>query len=227
MDGYLLLIGAIVIILGLFIWFVRKFGTPKATAQTLLGTYDAFEQSGLPEKDRLFKLLATRLGWMNLPHPFLRELTHRLGTKENVIGFVVLTERYGFDQKLPRLAAEENLEFAMRSIAIWLGSFGNKLQGEGQLGEAEFAQLLALRIQPNQSITILPLAVTYYMQGRYTEAVSLFEQGLPLFEDFAKSSKWMEQLSLPREFGSYDEMAELGVTYKKMYEDCLRKIDAQ
>jgi len=147
MNGYLFLIGAIVLIAGLFIWFLRKFSSPEMTAQTLLKKYDVFERYGIPESERLFQLLATRGGWKTLPNAFLQDLTSRLDTKEDVIKFVVVSERYRIDRThFPSLAAKGEPELAMQNVAVLLASLGNKLERQGQLGEARLVQLLALRI---------------------------------------------------------------------------------
>jgi hypothetical protein len=148
-------IGIFILLAVIFVWFLRKYGSPEATAQTLLKQYEAFERSGLPEEERLFKLLATRGGWRSLPHPFLRELALRLGNKENVVRFIALSERHQFDRShFGRLAKEEDVEMSLFSVATWLASFGNRLQDQGRLSETEFVQLLALRIQPNQLLRL-------------------------------------------------------------------------
>ncbi len=217
-------IGIFILLVVIFVWFLRTFGSPKATANTLLKEYDAFERSGVSEQDRLFKLLATRGSWKDLPSPFLHELASRLGNKENVIQFVVLSERHQFDQlHYPRLAADDDPKNSMLGLAALLSSLGNTLQNQGKLGDAEFVQLLALRIQPSQHFTMLPLAVTYYRMGRYSDAVPLFEHGLSLLEEFEKKTEWMEQLSMPADlFGSKADIEELGVAYRNMYDVCVK-----
>lgn len=217
-------IGIFVLLAVVFVWFLRKFGSPQATAQTLLREYEAFERSGLAEEERLFKLFATRSGWRSLPHPFLRELASRLGNKEDVIRFIALSERHQFDRsRFARLAQEEDAEMALLGVASLLASFGNRLQDRGRLNEAECVQLLALRIQPDQHFTTLPLAVTYYRMKRYSDAAPLFRHGLDLFEKCERETKWMEQLALPSDlFGSKSGMEDLGQAYRKMYEECLK-----
>lgn len=217
-------IGIFIFLGVVFVWFLRKFGSPKATVRTLLKEYEASERSGLPEKERLFKLLATRGGWRSLPHPFLHELGSRLGNKENVIRFIALSERHQLDRlHFARLAKEEDIEMALLGVASLLASFGNRLQDQGRLDEAEFVQLLGLRIQPDEYFTTLPLAVTYYRMKRYSEAAPLFKRGLALFEKFEKETTWMEQLPLTSDLlGSKSDIGELGQSYRKMYEECLR-----
>ncbi len=217
-------IGIFILLAVVVVWFLRKFGSTQATAQTLLSEYDAFERSGLPEEERLFKLLATRGGWRSLPHPFLHELASRLENKENVIRFIALSERHQLDRSIfAQLAKQQDVEMALFGVACLLASFGNRLQDRGSLNEAEFVQLLALRIQPNQHFTALPLAVTYYRMKRYSDAAPLFKHGLSLFEKAEKEAKWIEHLPSPTGlFGSKSDMEELGQTYRKMYEECLK-----
>ena len=217
-------IGIFILLAVIFVWFLRKFGSPQATAQTLLSEYEAFERSGLAEEERLFKLLATRGGWRSLPHPFLHELASRLENKENIIRFIALSERHQLDRSIfAQLAKEEDVEMALFGVASLLASFGNRLQDRGSFNEAEFVQLLALRIQPNQHFTTLPLAVTYYRMKRYSDAAPLFKHGLNLFETVEREAEWMEQLPLPADlFGSKSDMEELGRAYRKMYEECMK-----
>ena len=66
----------------------------------------------------------------------------------------------------------------MREVALWLAGFGQRLQAEARYREAEFVQKLAVRVQPEESFTLLPLAATYYKTERYADAAALFRQGL-------------------------------------------------
>ena len=56
----------------------RRATTPKARVTAMLRRYGAFARTGLPEAECLFRLMATRSGWKDLPHGFLRELVARL-----------------------------------------------------------------------------------------------------------------------------------------------------
>lgn len=194
------------------------------TAKTLLQQYHDFERLGLSESERLLKLFATRGGWRALPGRFLRELTFRLGSKDDVISFIILTERYGFDrERIPSLIARGDLQSSMGSIAKSLGSLGNRLQGQGRLDEAESVLRLALRLEPDESAIILPLALNCYYMRRYLDAIPLFQRGLPLFERFTQ--RWgsvLEGLSLPEDsFGSSDDSGDMSSFYRKIYEECL------
>ena len=224
MAIYLILLTAIVAILLLGVWFTWRFSRPEMTAKTLLQQYHEFERLGLSESERLLKLFATRGGWRALPGQFLRELTVRLGSKDDVISFIILTERYGFDrERIPRLIAGGDLQSSMASIARSLGSLGNRLQAQGRLDEAESVLRLALRLEPDESAIILPLALNCYYMGRYLDAIPMFQRGLPLFEQFTQ--RWgsvLEGLSLPEEsFGSSEDYSDMSSFYRNIYEECL------
>jgi len=118
-------IGIFILLAVIFVWFLRKFGSPQATERTLLSEFEAFERSGLAEEERLFKLLATRGGWRSLPHPFLHELASRLENKENVIRFIAFSERHQLDRSIfAQLAKEQDVEMALFGVASLLASWG-------------------------------------------------------------------------------------------------------
>lgn len=137
-------------------------------SKTLQQQYYEFERLGLSESDCLLKLFTTRGGWRALPGEFLHDLTIRLGSKDNVISFIILTERYGFErERVPRLITGGDLQSSMGSIARSLGSLGNRLQAQGRLDEAESVLRLALQLEPDESAIVLPLALNCYYMGRY------------------------------------------------------------
>ncbi len=235
----LLVVGAILLcILGYLVFLLSSYlmyGTVNTMEQTRR-MYDLemgrLEQSGISESERAFVMLARRPGWQTLPKEFLREITTRLSSKEDVVRFIVISEAHRLERThFPRIAADSSPEHAAFSVAMLLGSLGNKLLGEGQLGDAENAQSLALRLQPDNPGTMLPLAATYYTTGRYAEAIPLFERGLPLFSsEQEKSDKLFDFFehfpAIPREelFGSPSDMVQLEQVYREMYEDCLRHV---
>lgn len=133
-------IGIFILLAVIFVWFLRKFGSPQATTQTLLREYEAFERSGLAEEERLFQMLATRGGWRSLPGPFLRELAKRLASKENFIAFVILAERYRLlESDLVRIASSagsvcEGVSLAVDKVAVALIDLHNRLADRTVLG---------------------------------------------------------------------------------------------
>jgi len=183
MESGLFLLGLLIVLFTLYRVVSRKLATPQAIVRMLLRRYHAFERLGLREQDCLYRILTARNGWRNLPPAFIADLIARLKTKENVFRFITLAEEHRFNrQQLPAIASNPDRETAMRKVAIWLGEFGDRLQAENRLKEAEFVQRLALGLQPDQYFTQLPLAAIYYKMERYADAAPLFEQGLALLE---------------------------------------------
>ena len=111
---------------------------------------------------------------------------------------------------------------------MFVRSFGLQLQTEGRLREAEFVQKLAIRLQPNQYFTNLPLAATYHETGRHDDALPLFEQGLARFQEFENNIKEAETALSPTKcLGPDVEVRKLRNRYKKMYEACLKAAEGK
>ena len=156
----------------------RRVMTPKARVTGMLRRYRALERTGLSEQECLLQLLAIRRDWKRLPHRFLAELVSRLRSQEDVMRFVSVSEDYGYHRDhYPEIATRIDLEMAMAEVACLFARFGFQLQTEGRYREAEFVQKLALRLQPNQYFTTLPLAATYHETGRHDDALPLFRAG--------------------------------------------------
>jgi tetratricopeptide (TPR) repeat protein len=193
--------------------------TPKARVAAMLRRYRTLERTGLSEAECLLQLLVTRRDWKTLPHRFLGELVSRLQSKEDVMRFVSVSEDYGYHRDhYPEMARKIDLDAAMAEVACLFSCFGFRLQGEGRYKEAEFVQKLALRLQPNQYFTTLPLAATYHETGRHADALPLFEQGLARFQDFEKNIE--PALSPAKCLGPDAEVNKLQNRYRKMYETC-------
>ena len=196
----------------------RRFATPKARVNAMLRRYYALERTGLSEPECLLQLLSTRSEWKNFPHRFLAELVSRLRTKEDVMRFISVSEDYRYQRDpYPELAKHTDLEMAMTEIACLLSSFGFRLQGEGRYKEAEFVQKIALRLQPRQYFTNLPLAVTYHETGRHLDALPLFEQGLARFDELERQDR---VFSPTKCLGAEVELGEIRNRYRKLYEAC-------
>jgi tetratricopeptide (TPR) repeat protein len=197
----------------------RRHVTPKARVAAMLRRYRTLERSGLSEAECLLQLLVTRRDWKTLPHRFLAELVSRLRSKEDVMRFVSVSEDYGYQRNhYPEMARKVDLDAAMAEVACLFSCFGFRLQGEGRYKEAEFVQKLALRLQPNQYFTTLPLAATYHETGRHADALPLFEQGLARFRDFEKNVE--PTLSPAKCLAPDAEVDKLQNRYRNMYEAC-------
>jgi tetratricopeptide (TPR) repeat protein len=143
--------------------------------------------------------------------------------------FVSVSEDYGYHRDhYPEIATRIDLEVAMAEIACLFARFGFRLQTEGRYREAEFVQKLALRLQPNQYFTNLPLAATYHETGRHDDALPLFEQGLARFQDFENNIKAVETVLAPAKcLGPNVEIRKLRNRYRKMYEACLKATEGK
>jgi len=169
------------------------------------------------------------MDWKRLPHRFLAEVVSRFQSKEDVMRFVSVSEDYGYHRDhYPEIATRVDLELAMAEVACLFARFGFQLQTEGRLREAEFVQKLAIRLQPNQYFTNLPLAATYHETGRHNDALPLFEQGLARFQDFENSIKAVETTLSPAKcLGPDVEIRKLRNRYRKMYEACLKATEGK
>jgi tetratricopeptide (TPR) repeat protein len=207
----------------------RRAMTPKARVTAMLRSYRALERTGLSEQECLLRLLATRRDWKGLPHRFLAELVSRFRSKEDVMRFVSVSEDYRYQRdQYPEIATKIDLEAAMTEVACLFARFGFQLQTEGRYREAEFVQKLALRLQPDQYFTTLPLAATYHETGRHGDALPLFEQGLARFEDFENNAKTVEPAFSPAKCLDPDaDTRKLRNRYRKMYESCLKATEGK
>ena len=202
----------------------RRVMTPKARVTGMLRRYRALERTGLSEQECLLQLLAIRRDWKRLPHRFLAELISRLRSQEDVMRFVSVSEDYGYHRDhYPEIATRIDLEMAMAEVACLFARFGFQLQTEGRYREAEFVQKLALRLQPNQYFTTLPLAATYHETGRHDDALPLFRQGLDRFQDFENNANAVAPALSPAKCLAPDvEIGNLRNRYRKMYEACVK-----
>ncbi len=198
--------------------------TPKTRVSTLLRRFRALERTGLSEQDCLLRLLATSKDWKRLPHPFLAEIVSRFPTKEDVMRFISLSEDFGYlRDHYPGLAANTDLEATMGEIACLFARFGFQLQEQGRYMEAEFVQKLALRLQPDQYFTNLPLAVSYHETGRHADALPLFERGLAQVNDLERKAGPAAPDFSPANFLWTDaEIRKFRNRCKKMYAACLK-----
>jgi tetratricopeptide (TPR) repeat protein len=226
MDNTIFWIVALFAAIIMYRFLSRRQITPKARVTAMLRRYRALERSGLSETECLLQLLATRKDWKALPHRFLAELVSRLHSKEDVMRFVSVSEDYGYQRDhYPGMARKIDLDAAMTEIACLFAGFGFRLQGEGRYKEAEFVQKLALRLQPDQYFTTLPLAATYHETGRHAEALPLFEQGLARIQDFEKNVE--PAFSPAKCLGPDAEVKKLQNRYRKMYESCRKATEGK
>jgi hypothetical protein len=202
----------------------RRHATPKARVTAMLRRYRALERTGLPERDCLLQLLATRKGWEKLPHRFLVAIVSQLSSKEDVMRFVSLSEDHGYHRdRYPELATRVDLDTAIAEIACLFSRFGFRLHAQGRYKEAEFVQKLALRLHPDAYFTTLPLAATYHEIGRYADALPLFKQGFSQLRRFNADTGSVKPRFSPANCLAPDgEPEKLWKKYREMYEACLK-----
>lgn len=206
----------------------RHVASPKGRVTAMLRRYLALERTGATEQECLLRLLETRRGWKNLPPRFLLELVCRLRSKEDLFRFVSVSEEYLYlREQYPILAGKTDLEAAMVEVACLFAEFGRRLQEQERFREAEFVQKLALRLQPHQYFTNLPLAATYHELGRDADALPLFEQGLAHFKKCTEDTRHADSLLPPAKcLGADAEIGKLQKTYTKMYAQCRKALES-
>ena len=206
----------------------RNVGTPKGRVTAMIRRYRALERTGLTEQECLLKLLETRRGWKTLPPRFLLEVVCRLSSKEDLFRFVSVSEEYRYlREHYPNIAKKIDLEEAMVEVACLFAEFGYRLQGEGRLKEAEFLQKLALRLQPHQYFTNLPLAATYHELGRDADALPFFEKGMAQFEKCAEDTVPRDSIVPPAKcLGADVELGKLQKRYRKMFAQCRKALES-
>jgi hypothetical protein len=201
----------------------RRAVTPKARVKAMLRRYRALERTGLSERDCLLQLLATRKGWEKFSHRFLVAIVSRLGSKEDVMRFISLSEDSGYHRDpYPELATKIDLDSAIAQIACLFSRFGFRLQTERRYKEAEFVQKLALRLEPDEYFTNLPLAATYHETGRHDDALPLFKHGFSQLKRFQSNTASAKRMFSPANcLAPAEEPEKLWRRYRKMYDACL------
>ena len=100
----------------------------------MLRRYRALERTGLSERNCLLQLLATRKGWEKFSNRFLVAMVSQLGSKEDVMRFISLSEDYGYHRdRYPELASRVDLDAAIAEIACLFSRFGFRLQARRAL----------------------------------------------------------------------------------------------
>ena len=143
---------ASLLFLVVIIWFLsKKFVSPQSKARVLLLAYQASKESGAPENECLFQMFDTRPPWNSLPKTFLREIATRLRTKENIVNFVIFSERTGILQtnilRSPT-TVEFDPEFALGGVAAALVSRANAFSKRSHFQDAKDVLEWVLLLNP-------------------------------------------------------------------------------
>ncbi len=89
-------------------------------------------------------------------------------------------------------------------------------------------QKLALRLQPDQYFTNLPLAVSYHETGRHADALPLFERGLAQVNDLKKKAgPAAPEFSPANCLWTDAEIRKFRNRCKKMYAACLKATEGK
>ena len=229
MDNPMFWLISLVATLVIYRFLSRRAVTPKARVTAMLKRYHALERTGLSERDCLVQLLATRNGWKKFSHRFLVAIVSRLQSKEDVMRFISLSEDYGYKRDpYPELASRIDLDAAISEIACLFSRLGFRLQAEGRYREAEFVQKLALRLQPNEYFTTLPLAATYHETGRYADALPFFKSGFAQLERFETNIDSFKSVFSPANcLAPNEEREQLRQRYQSLYEACLKATEGK
>ena len=134
------------------IWFLsKKFGSPRSKAGVLLLAYQACKESGAPEDECLFQMFDTRPPWNSLPKTFQREIATRLRTKENIVNFIIFSERTGILQT-NILRSPSTVEFdpdlALGGVATALISRANAFSKRSHFQDAKDVLEWVLLLNP-------------------------------------------------------------------------------
>lgn len=223
MESILAAFIGLIAALVLYRYLRQRNATPQQRVAAMLRQCDGFARDGLSEREALLRILLSRSGWQKLPPDFLADLVSRLGSKEAALRFVALAEDCGYTKdQLPAIVAHSPTGDRMERLACLLTRFGNQLQSDRRLKEAEFVQKLALALAPDCYFTNLPLAITYHETGRCTEARPLFERG------FAQLHVAGEKESAPARFNAADCLGDgidaprLRALWLEMYDQCVK-----
>jgi tetratricopeptide (TPR) repeat protein len=149
--GALISIGSLLFLVAI-IWFIlNKLGSPRSKARVLVLAYQACKESGAPENECLFQMFVTRPPWNSLPKTFLREIATRLQTKENIVNFVIFSERTGILQsnilKIPS-TVEFDPDFALGGVATALISRANAFSNRSRFQDAKDVLEWVLLLNP-------------------------------------------------------------------------------
>ncbi|MGH7807078.1 MAG: tetratricopeptide repeat protein [Thermodesulfobacteriota bacterium] len=161
--------------LAAIIWFLLKgLSSPRWKARVLLTAYQACKESGASETECLFQMFDTRPPWNTLPKIFLRELATRLGTPENILKFVLLSEGTGILQTNilgKSFSVEHNPEFAIGGVVAAVVSRANALGNQREFRGARDVLELALLLNPGFSTAWASMAKAAFEMKDYQTAL--------------------------------------------------------
>ncbi|NNG04457.1 MAG: hypothetical protein HKM95_10205 [Inquilinus sp.] len=211
----LTIVGAGTIVLGLLVfrWLRRRGGSRGMGGADR--DYAKLEHLDISEHDRLYRVIAERAGWSKLPDRLLREFSTCLRSKENVLQFIALAERYRLLDGPLRGLDGMDVAADMKMVAAGVAALAGR-----QSGNAADLLRIAARIDPNNFHVVLALAIDHYEGGRYQEALPLLERGIPICRKAAENPG---SAAPGRQAGLGDDPRQLLEKTMVMYEACLEQ----
>lgn len=179
--GTLISIGSLLFLVAIIWFLLKKFGSPQSKARVLLLAYQACKESGAPENECLFQMFDTRPPWNNLPKTFLREIATRLRTKENIVNFIIFSERTGILQtnilRTPS-TVEFDPDFALGGVAMALISRANAFSNRSHFQDAKDVLEWALLLNPRFVHAWSSMAVVAFRTNDHLTALHWAEKVL-------------------------------------------------
>lgn len=192
--GALISIGSLLLLVAI-IWFLsKKLVSPRSKAGVLLLAYQACEENGAPENECLFQMFDTRPPWNTLPKTFLREIATRLRTKENIVNFVIFSERTDILQtnilRTPS-TVEFDPDFALGGVARALISRANAFSNRSNFRDAkDVIEWGVVLLSPRFVHAWSSMAVVAFRTNDYQTALYWAEKVLKYVPDLNSDDFW-------------------------------------
>ena len=191
--GALLSTGSLLLLVAI-IWFLsKKLVSPRSKARVLLLAYQACKENGAPENECLFQMFDTRPPWNSLPKTFLREIATRLRTKENIVNFVLFTERTGILQtnilRTPS-TVEFDPDFALGGVAMALISRANAFSNRSNFRDAKDVLEWVVLLSPRFVHAWSSMAIVAFRTNDCQTALYWAEKVLKYVPDLNSDDFW-------------------------------------
>lgn len=177
--------------------------------------YAALEQLDISESERLRRVLAERAGWHILPDRLLQELSMRLRSKDDVLGFISIVEAHRLLKGALGELDGADVEADVKAIAASIAGLAGKTPDD----VAGLLRIVA-RIDPDNFLAVLALAGDHFGAGRYQQALQLLERGIPICREAVENPGVVATGSSA---GAGDGMRQLLQKSMEMYEACLEQ----
>lgn len=190
--GALISIGSLLFLVAIIWFLLNKLGSPRSKARVLVLAYQACKESGASENECLFQMFDTRSPWNSLPKTFLREIATRLRTKENIVNFVIFSERTGILQTniLRPSTVEFDPDFALGGVAMALISRANAFSNRSHFQEAKDVLEWVVLLNPRFVHAWSNMAVVAFRMNDYQTALYWAEKVLNYLPNPNSDDSW-------------------------------------